>query len=164
MRQVFEVDGNEMTRWQEGTADAGHWDCPEITTSIYKNPQFPPSGAVSCAASSIFSQISHAMALTHVLRATEIAPFTVIPYKPKTQKPSKRIDHSAPPKPLALQTGALKASHRIDLNNLCAETSLESKLLTKDASDHGAAARNAVGRLNDLKAVEGTPFQIDSRE
>jgi hypothetical protein len=84
------------------------------------------------------------------------ASFTVIPYKPKTQKPSNRSDHSAPPKTLALQPGALKASHRTGSNNWCAETSTENKLLTKDTSDDGVAAGNAVGLVNDPKGVEGT--------
>lgn len=156
MRQVHESDGSEMTRRQEGTAGGGCRDCPEMfNTRIYKNPRFPPSGALFCTVSSIFSQPSHPMAFTHVHRVMEIPPFTVIPYKPKMQKPSNRSDHNRPSKPLALQPSSLKPSQGTDSGKSLAETSPESSWLAKNAGDYRLAAGNAVGHVNDPKSAEG---------
>jgi hypothetical protein len=138
-----------------GTVDGGRGDCPEISTSIYKNPQFPPSGSLSCTVSSIFRKTSHPMALTHVHRAVEIVPFTVIPYKPKMRKPSNRSDHNRPSKPLALQPITPKVSHGTD-SNKSAETSPEDRWLTKNTGDPGVSARNAVALVDARKSAEGT--------
>lgn len=155
MRQVLAIDGNEMTGRQERTADGRCKDCPEINTSIYKNPRFPHPGALSCTVSSISSKISLPMVLTHVHRAVEIVPFTVIPYKPKMRKPSNRSDHNRPSKPLAFQPITLKVSHGTD-SNKSAETSPEDRWLRKNTGDPGVPARNAVALADDPKSAEGT--------
>jgi hypothetical protein len=71
----------------------------------YKNSRSSPSGALSYAVSSIFSQPSHLMAFTRVYRSMEIAPLTVIPYKPKLQKPFNRNVHSSTSKPFIKCSG-----------------------------------------------------------
>ena len=136
MRQVHEIDGSEMTGRQEGTADRGCRDCPEMfNTNIYKNPRFPRSEALSYAISSIFSQPSNPMAFTHVYRLMEIAPLTVIPYKPKLQKPSNRNVHNLPSKPFVRQPSSLNASQGIDSGESSAETLPESNWLAKNAEE-----------------------------
>ena len=156
MRQVHKSDGSEMTGRQEGTADRGCMDCPEMFKArIYKNPQFPPSGASSCAVSSIFNQPSHPMAFTHVYRAIEITPLTVIPYKPKLQKPSNRNVHNPTSKLSISQPSSINAFQGIDLGKLSVEMLHDSSWLAKNAEDCEATAGNAVGPGDDPKSAPG---------
>jgi hypothetical protein len=96
------------------------------------------------------------MAFTHVYRAMEIAPLTVIPYKPKLQKPAIRNVHTLPSKPCVRQSSSLNASQGIDSGESPAETSPECSWLVKNAEDCRVAAGNAVGPVNDPKSAEGT--------
>jgi hypothetical protein len=90
------------------------------------------------------------MAFTHVHRVMEIAPFTVIPYKPKIQKPS-----NSPSKPVALQPSYLEASQRTNSGKSLAQISPESSWLAKNAEEGRVAARNVVGLVNDPESAEG---------
>jgi hypothetical protein len=150
MRQVHKNDDSEMTGRQEGTVDRGCRDCSKMFNSrIYKNARFLPSGALSCAVS-IFSQPSHPMAFTHVYRA--MAPLTVIPYKPKLQKPSNHNVHCIPSKPFVRQPSSLTASQGIDSGESSASAS---SLLARNAENCGAAAGNAVCPGDDPKSARG---------
>lgn len=100
-------------------------------------------------------QPSHPMAFTHVYRAMEMAPLTVIPYKPKLQKPSNRNVHNLPSKPFVRLSSSLKASQGIDSGELSAGTLSESSWLAKDAENCEAAAGKAKGPGDDPKSARG---------
>jgi hypothetical protein len=96
------------------------------------------------------------MAFTHVYRAMEIAPLIVIPYKPKLQKPSNRIIHNIPSKPLIRQPSSFNASRRTDPAELTAETLPESSWVAKkNAEDSEAAAGNAVALGDGPRSARG---------
>jgi hypothetical protein len=95
------------------------------------------------------------MAFTHVYHAMGIAPLTVIPYKPKVQKPSNRNVHNLPSKPFVRQPSSLNASQGIDSGELSAETLPDSSWLAKNAENCAAAAGNAVGPGDDPKSARG---------
>ena len=96
------------------------------------------------------------MASTHVYRAVEIAPLTVIPYKPKPQKPSNRNIRNSPPKPSVREPSPLNISQTIDSGESFAETLFfESSGLEKKVGDCVAAARDAVGSGDDPGSTRG---------
>jgi hypothetical protein len=86
----------------------------------------------------------------------EITPLTVIPYKPKLQKPSNRNVQKPFSKPFVRQPGSFNTSQRIDSDESSAGTVPENSSLAKNAEDCGVAAGNAVGLVNDPKSAEGT--------
>ena len=152
MRQVHKNEGSEMTRRQEGTVDRGCKDCSEMFNSrIYKYARFLLSGALSCTVS-IFGQLSQPMAFTQVYCAMEMPPLTVIPYKPKLQKPFNRNTHYIPSKPFVRQPSSLTASQVIDR---CESSASASSLLAKNAENCGAAAGNAVYPGDGPKSARG---------
>jgi hypothetical protein len=156
MSQVHKNDGSKVTGRQEGTADRGYRDFQRCSNSrIYKNPRLPPSGVLSYTVSSIFSQPSYPMAFTHVYRAMDIAPLTVIPYKPKLQKPSNRNVHNLPSKPLVRQPSSVNTSQGIDSGELSVETLLERTRLVKKVEDCEAIPGNPVSPSDDSKSAQG---------
>lgn len=96
------------------------------------------------------------MASTHVYRAMEIAPLTVIPYKPKLQKPSNHNIRNPHPKPSLRQPSPLNISQTVDSGESSAEMPFfESSGLQKKVGDCVAAARDAVSSGDDEESARG---------
>jgi hypothetical protein len=147
--------GSGMTGRQGRTADGGVGIVQGCTnTRIYKNPQFPVSGALSYA-QSVANRPSHPMAFTHVYRTAEINPLTVIPYKPKLQRTSNCNVHKPPSKPFVRQTNSLHDAQGINSGQPSVETVQGNSCLAKDAEECEAATGNAVGSGDSLKSVRG---------
>ena len=100
------------------------------------------------------------MAFTHVYRAMEMDPLTVIPYKPKLQKPSNRNTYCIPSKPFVRQPSSLTAFQGIDSGESSASAS---SLLVKNAENCGSAAGNAVCPGDDPKSARGMSSDYSNR-
>ena len=94
------------------------------------------------------------MASTHIYRAMERAPLTVIPYKPKPQKPSNlRNPH---PKHSVKQPSPLNIFQTVDSGESSAEMPFfKSIMLEKKVGDCVAAARDAVTSGDDPESARG---------
>lgn len=95
------------------------------------------------------------MTSTRVCQAMEIAPFTVIPYKPKPQQPFSRNVHKLRPKPLVKRPSSLFASQAIDLEAWTKTLLDEDDLLEKEASHFKVTTRHAGSTGDELGSGRG---------
>jgi hypothetical protein len=95
------------------------------------------------------------MASTHVYRAMEIAPLTVIPYKPKPQKPANHNIRNHHPKPSVRQPSRLNTSQIVDSGESAETPLFESSGLEKKVGDCVAAARDAVSSGDNPESSRG---------
>lgn len=95
------------------------------------------------------------MASTHVYRAMEIAPLTVIPYKPKPQKPSNQNIRNPHPKPSVRKPSRLNISQIVGSGESGETPFFESSRLEKKVGDYVAAARDAIGPGDDPESARG---------
>ena len=120
-----------------------------------RTPDSRSSGALSCVLPSICSQTSSMMASTHVYRAMERAPLTVIPYKPKPRKPSNHNIRNNYPKPSARQPSRLNISQTVDSGESAETPLFDYSGLEKKVGDCVAAARDAVSSGDNAESARG---------
>ena len=150
MRQVHEIDGKRGRQMERALpGDVQH------DRSI-RTPDSRPSRVLSGVLSSIWSLLLSSMISTHLYHTMEIAPLTIIPYKPKPQKPLNHNVHNPLSKPLVKQPNSLHTFQAIDSVKSSTETPLRKNgSPEKETRGCEAAARHVGGPGEDPDSGRG---------